>query len=264
MKKVKILSGWSNPGGSTIHFIDLCNLLNDNGFDCTFYGPHEWHLGKCRSDLSNSFILDPSDVLITHFLRPQEKLDCRYHIFSCHETNMYPINQFVDEGKLHLENYDVIHFVSNSQKKWHAVNHPSVIIPPVVSKIAWEDPKNKTAGVVGNIDSHKQVHLSVKRALEDGFKKVLLFGNVSDPEYFNEGVKPWMDTKDVVLVGHLDDKESMYSQISAVYHSSKRETYGLVEAECKLAGIPFNGPSNNQDILDKDEILERWVKILTV
>ena len=62
MKKVKILSGRSNPGGATIHFIDLCNLLNDNGFDCTFYGPHEWHLGKCRSDLSNSFILDPSDV----------------------------------------------------------------------------------------------------------------------------------------------------------------------------------------------------------
>jgi len=54
----------------------------------------------------------------------------------------------------------------------------------------------------------------------------------------------------------------MYSSIDIVYHSSLRETYGMVEAECRLAGIPFNGPENNQEILEEEEILKRWTNIL--
>ena len=67
---------------------------------------------------------------------------------------------------------------------------------------------------------------------------------------------------EVILEGHEDDPEAMYGQISKVYHSSRSETYGLVEAECKLSGIPFDGLSNSQEILDKGEILERWKKVL--
>lgn len=48
---VKILSGWSNKGGSTFAFINLTNELNKNGIDTTFYGPHNWHLDKCKSGL---------------------------------------------------------------------------------------------------------------------------------------------------------------------------------------------------------------------
>jgi hypothetical protein len=47
-----------------------------------------------------------------------------------------------------------------------------------------------------------------------------------------------------------------------VYHSSLSETYGLVEAECRLSGIPFNGKSNGQEILSEEEILEKWESIL--
>ena len=61
---------------------------------------------------------------------------------------------------------------------------------------------------------------------------------------------------------HEDDPEAMYGQISTVYHTSLSETYGLVEAECRLSGIPFNGPSNNQEILSDEEILDRWKRIL--
>ena len=256
MSLIKIVSGWSNPGGSTVHFIELCNLLNDNGFNCTFYGPHDWHLDKCRSDTVDKVSLDEGDILVSHFLKIRNKV--KKHILSCHETNMFPLKE------MDLQRYDLIHFVSNFQKKWHSVNHPSVIIPPVVEKVKWKDPKNKTAGVIGSIDSHKQVHLSIKRAIDDGFKRVLLFGIISDSHYFSEWLKPWVDTKNVIVAGHVDSKEMMYSQISTVYHSSKRETYGLVEAECKLAGIPFNGPSSNQDILEKDEILRRWTKVLSL
>ena len=49
MSQIKILSGWSNVGGSTTAFINLCNLLNSEGYDCTFYGPHDWHIDKCKS-----------------------------------------------------------------------------------------------------------------------------------------------------------------------------------------------------------------------
>ena len=62
---------------------------------------------------------------------------------------------------------------------------------------------------------------------------------------------------------HCEDRTEMYNHISAVFHYSKRETYGMVEAECKLAGIPFYGNENNPEILTDEEILERWEKVLT-
>ena len=69
MTPIKIVSAWSNPGGSTVHFIDLCNLLNDNGFDCTFYGYHTWHLDKCKSGTFNNVYLEEDDILISHFVK---------------------------------------------------------------------------------------------------------------------------------------------------------------------------------------------------
>ena len=41
MSKVKIVSGWSNPGGSTIHHIGLTNLLNQNGLPLDDITPKE-------------------------------------------------------------------------------------------------------------------------------------------------------------------------------------------------------------------------------
>ena len=254
MSRISIVSGWTNPGGSTVHFIELCNLLNDNGFDCTFYGPHGWHMDKCKAGTPADVSLFEDDILITHYARVKNKV--RKHILSCHETNLFPLKD------MDLQRYDLIHYVSNFQKDWHSVDHTSVVIPPVVNKVEWKDPKNNTAGIVGSIDAHKQTHLSIERAVEDGFSKVILFGTINDPKYFNESIMSWMDTKNVHVAGHIDDRKKMYSDISAVYHSSKRETYGLVEAECKLSGIPFNGPSNNQYILDKKGILEKWTHIL--
>jgi hypothetical protein len=40
---IKIISGWSNKGGSTIALIALTNALNAEGYETTFYGPHDWH-----------------------------------------------------------------------------------------------------------------------------------------------------------------------------------------------------------------------------
>jgi len=38
---IKIISGYSEKGGSTIALIELTNELNKRGFDTIFFGPHQ-------------------------------------------------------------------------------------------------------------------------------------------------------------------------------------------------------------------------------
>ena len=258
--KVKILSGWSNPGGSTEHHINLTNLLNDNGYDCTFYGPHEWHLDKCKSGKIQECVIDPSDTIISHYLKIPSEFKVAKHILSCHETNMFPLKQ------MDLTGYDIIHYVSDWQRKWHDVDYNYSIIPAIIEKISWTDPNNNVAGVVGSMDTHKQTHLSIDRALADGYEKVKVFGNVTDPGYFEREVKPYVDSGKAELMGFVS-KEEMYNQISKVYSSSMRECLPLIQGECLYAGIPFAGldcnmRSDSDYEFDNQEILNRWKLIL--
>jgi len=255
--KIKLVSSWTRPGGSVVAHINLTNLLNDNGYDCTFYGPHDWHLDKCKAEPLDKCLLGPDDILISHFIKVPDEVRVKQHILYCHEKDIFPLKQ------VPLAQYDFIVFVSNSQKEWHGVNHPSVIIPPAVNKVEWENPNNKVAGVIGSIDYNKQTHNSIKRALKDGYKKVLLFGELNDTPYYNKTVAKLVRSGKAVMMGHEDEREALYGQVSEVYHSSLSETYGLVEAECRLSGIPFNGTSNGQEILEKEEILQRWKKVLS-
>jgi hypothetical protein len=155
----------------------------------------------------------------------------------------------------------MIHYVSNFQREWHGINHPFKIIPPRVEKIEWTSPGNNTAAVVGSIDEHKQTHKAIEMAFKDGFDKVILYGQVTDPAYFETFIQPMLDFR-IEIRNHEDDKAAMYGSVEAVYHASKRETYGLVEAECKAAGVPFRGAENNPTIKTDEEILQAWNKIL--
>lgn len=260
MSKIKLVSGWSNPGGSTIHHINLTNLLNSDGYDCTFYGPHAWHMDQCKSGHINECNLSEQDILISHFIQPPPN-KLKRHILSCHETNLFPLKTFP------LHHYDVIHFVSNYQKEWHGVDHPSVVIPAVIDDIQWVNPENKTAGVIGSIDEHKQPHVSINRAFEDGFEKVLLFGEITDKVYFDEVIAPLMLSKKIVLMNHCEDKQEMYASVEAVYHSSKRECLPTVQGECMRAGIPYFGLECNLRSVDDYEfdsknILNKWKSVL--
>jgi hypothetical protein len=258
MKKqvIKLVSGWSKPGGSTVHHIALTNLLNRAGYDCTFYGPHEWHLGQCQSARISDLRISSTDVVISHFVRPA-RIPCRRHILTCHETSLVPLRS------MPLDCYDLIHFVSASQRSWHAVHHPSVVIPPVVDRVPWRNPRNRVAGVVGSIDRNKQTHEAIRLAREQGFAQVKLFGNISDRAYYTEAVEADVHHGFALLMGHEDNRERMYGQIEAVYHSSLSETYGLVEAECGKSGIPFHGRPRHPEILNAEEILSRWERVLS-
>jgi hypothetical protein len=260
MSKVKIVSGWSNPGGSTVHHIGLTNLLNQNGFDCTFYGPHEWHMDKCKSSHIKDCKLTGDDILISHFIQIPTT-NVKKHILSCHETNLFPLKQ------ISLDAYDVIHFVSDYQKKWHGVNHPSVVIPGLIDKVKWSSPNNKTAGVIGSIDEHKQTHVSVQRAFDAGYEKVLLFGQINDKPYFDKKIAPMLLTKNVSIMNYCEDKEKMYNSVEAIYHSSKRECLPTVQGECINAGIPYFGLECNMRNVedyefDDKEILSKWRVVL--
>ncbi len=259
---VRIVSGWSAPGGSTVAFINLTNLLNDNGIEAVFYGPQDWHLDKCKGEPMNNFTSGEDDVLICHFvdLKAISKLKAAKKYLYCHETNLYPL------AKMELRNLDAVVFVSNSQKKWHSVNYFSVIIPPVVKKVDWEPRASLiTAGVIGSIDAHKRTHLAIERALIEGAEKVLLYGEITDYPYFNEFVSPYVNSGKAALMGHEDDRSKMYNSIDKAFIASERETFGLVHAECKVSRIPCwvaDTAMSNGQILEDSEILEKWQELL--
>lgn len=259
-RTIKIISGWSKPGGSTCHHIWLTNTLNEQGYDCTFYGPHDWHLDKCKSGkIGDGVSIHPNDAVVGHFIPADAitKVQSRRRIYSCHESPaLSPVRD------MNLDGIDVVHFVSEHQRRAQGVEHEQVIIPPHVEKISWTAPGNKKAAVIGSIDSNKHPRQAIENAMKDGFERILLFGKVNDTKYFTNHILPYVAVGAVEIRQHEDDREKMYNQVDAVYHASHSETYGLVEAECKASGIPYNGAEFLPEPMEDKEIIQKWKDIL--
>ena len=264
--RIKIVTGWSNPGGSTVAHINLCNLFNENNMDCTLYGPHEWHLDKCKSGTAQEVEVEQGDTIISHFVRVNaEELrdaDCS-HILSCHETNMFPLKE------MELLGYDAIHYVSNTQKKWHSVNHPNFVIPNIIEDLKPSPLGTGACGIIGSLDVHKQPHVSIQRALWDGWEKIYLFGLVNDVPYAKEYLEPLIEKHNdkIHYQGHVDDKQKMYDSIDAVYHSSIRETFNYIKAECEKTGVSYRGldtADTDATYMDNEDILKLWKKHITL
>jgi hypothetical protein len=256
---IKIITGWSNQGGSTTAFISLTNALNAAGYDATLYGPHPWHLDKCKSGLEKDIKLSPNDRLITHFIQLPIRPNVAKVILSCHEKNLYEvgnIKQFWDEAV----------FLNKRHKDYHKeYNGDFVIIPNLRMSFIHRDKTGleKIAGVIGSFDDNKQTHISIQRALDAGCEKVYLFG---DPygQYYEEYVKPMLSDK-VIVQGFVNDKQAMYDMLGCVYHSSKSEVACLVKDECESTGVIFNGneaTDNPPVTLTNEEIIAEWIKVL--
>jgi hypothetical protein len=258
--KIKIVSGWSNPGGSTTAFINLTNALNQYGIETNFYGPHDYHLQKCSGKKITDLTISKNDNLISHFIELGNVM-ARKHIFSCHETDVYPLSPRV------LTPYRKIHYVSRWQQEWHKVNKPYFILPNILEDLKPnKKPKEKIGGIIGSIDRNKQTHISIVNALNDGCEKILLFGNITDVEYYNSWIKNYIEDKlnygNVYHVGHVEDKQEMYDSVTDVYQSSMRETWGYVKGECLLTSTRYhsNAATNNFWTLPTEEIIKRWEK----
>lgn len=260
---IDILSGWSEKGGSTFAFINLTNTLNEYGYDTTFYGPHDWHLDKCQSDKLNNFKPKPDNVLITHFLQLPSRPQAKKVVLFCHEKNIFEM------GKL-KKYWDEAVFLNEKQRKYHSEYHGKYsIIPNLKEKLLKNEKADnvlKIAGVIGSFDENKQTHISIERALSDGYEKILLYGNVSDNNYYNNQIKPLLDKyNNVIECGFESDKQKIYDSVGAVYLSSRSEVASLVKDECETTGTKFYGNfATNHDVkeLSNDNIIKEWIKIL--
>jgi len=259
IRNIKIASGWSNRGGSTVALINLTNELNLKGYNTTFYGPHEWHLDKCKSGKLTDLKLESDDILIVHFLNLQERPNVRKVILSCHEKNLYEV------GKV-KQFWDEVVFLNDKHRDYHnEYNGKFEVIPNLRQNLI---KKNKTglekiAGIIGSFDENKQTHISIKRALDDGCEKIYLFGE-PNTDYYNQLIKPLINDK-VILKGFLENKQEMYDMIGCVYHSSKSEVATLVKDECDLTGVIFYGNevTNNPTVnLTNDDIINKWINII--
>jgi glycosyltransferase involved in cell wall biosynthesis len=122
----------------------------------------------------------------------------------------------------------------------------------------------KVAGVIGSFDENKQTHISIQRAFSEGYEKVYLFGNVTDPNYYEKYVKPLMN-ENVIEYGFESDKQKIYNMVDAVFLSSKSEVASLVKDECESTGTKFYGnTATDHDVkeLTNDEIIKEWIKVL--
>lgn len=94
---IKIVTGYSRCGGSTIALAQLCNLFNTNGMKCEFYGPSDWVKCKLSGDhfrSLNDMMFTKDDEIIYHFLPIKQKYPCKKLILSCHETNVFPFKKY--------------------------------------------------------------------------------------------------------------------------------------------------------------------------
>jgi len=256
---IKIISGWSNKGGSTFSFINLTNTLNKCGYETKFYGPHTWHLDKCNGGIiTPNFKINDDDLVITHFINiPRQG---KKFILSCHEKDLFEV------GKMNPI-WDEVVFLNNKHRKYHSGYTGSFTIIPNLKEPFIKRDKvnlNNIAGIIGSYDINKQTHISIQRALNDGCEKIYLFGNISDQNYYDNMIKPLLNDK-VIEYGFVSDKQKMYDMVGRVYLSSKSEVASLVKDECYSTGTIFYGnlaTDNDGEDISNDEIIKRWVKLL--
>jgi len=265
MNKIKIISGWSKEGGSTFSLMELCDLLNERGHACTFYGPHPWHLDKCKGDLIHNFKMEEGDIIIGHFIHLNERHPLpKKIILSCHEKAIFPLQQLEEQ----TAGFDKIRFISDDQMKWQGKE--GIVIPNTIRGVT--DSGNHPegiAGVIGTVCPLKQTHVSVKRALDDGCRKVLIYGNSLDEKYFNDAIQPVLNyNQNVIYMGMELDRQKIYDSISCVYQSNSDElpeAFGRVRAECIRAGIKYHGNKNATtefELWDEDKIFDAWKELL--
>ncbi len=208
---IKIVSGWSNKGGSTIAFIALTNALNNAGYKTTFYGPHEWHLDKCNSGSIKDMQLYPKDILIAHFIHQPNRPPVKKVILSCHEKDLFKVGEM-------KQFWDEVVFLNQRHRDYHkAYNNKFRIIPNLKTPLLKKDKNGleKIAGVIGSFDENKQTHISILRALDDGCDLVYLFGDPSGP-YFEEYVKPLCSDK-VIVKGFIENKQEAQKRQIKLY-----------------------------------------------
>lgn len=264
---IKILTGYSDKGGSTIALSNLCNALNDSGYETIMYGPHDYHKLKCKEGTSGTLtqeVLDnltDNDIVIVHFLKLQGRPKGRKVVLSCHEKWWYDVASVT-------QFWDIATFQNQEHRDYHnKYKGESRCVPNIREPLIKRDKSDldKVAGIIGSIEDRKQTHVSIQRALKDKCEKIYLFGKVGEPNYYNTYVKPLLGIPNIIEYGFTEGKQEMYDMIGRVYHSSKGETATLVKDECYTTGTKFFGNENTENEVytgTNEEIIKMWEEIL--
>jgi hypothetical protein len=227
---VKIVSGYTDKGGSTTAFINLTNFLNENDVDCTFYGNQPWHLDKCKSGTIDELIYNEDDIVIFHFLDLKERPNVKRAILSCHEKWWFPVGRV-------KQYWDTVVFLHQQHRDYHSdYNGDYVIIPNLKENLLPSDKTN-------------------------------VFGHIGDQNYFDRYVKPLLIPNKVIHFGHTTNKQEMYNMVGKIYHSSKGEVACLVKDECYLTDTEFYGNEETENEVSKltnDEVLNLWKNLFNI
>ena len=208
-------------------------------------------------------IFKKNDIVISHFLKLNERPDVKKIVLSCHENWWFEVADI-------KQYWDEVIFLHDNHRQYHNRYLGDYSIIPNIKENLIPTQKfelDKVAGIIGTIEDRKQTHISIKRALNDGCEKILLFGHIGDVNYFESYVKPLMVDTKIILMGHSTDKQKMYDSVGRVYHSSKGEVACLVKDECYLTNTKFFGneeTENKVSKLNNDEILKLWKQTLTI
>lgn len=259
MASIKFITGWSQEGGSTLHHIWLVKKLTEMGHDVSLWGPHDWHMQHVPGGRLQNCQVFNNDTVVGHYVNIASIASLRplRLVASCHESPA--LNDMKNQD---LSQADGIHFVSAGQKLEHNLSIDSTVIPPNVADVDWRGgPDKKVAGVIGSIDGNKAPHVAAQMALQEGYDKVLLYGRLNDLNYYTANVLPMIVAGRVEHRQHAE-RDEVYNSLDAVFSASKSETYGMVEAEAKKSKIPFYGASFSPEVMDSDQILEKWVRLL--
>lgn len=260
MPSIKIASGYTGPGGSTVALANLTDALNDAGVPCTMYGPHEWHLDRCRAGRLEELSLEAHDRLITHFLPLQRRPNVARVLLASHEKWWFPVGRIP-------RHWDRAVFLHAAHRDYHSdYTGEYLLIPNIRQPLTAGDKSGveTVSGVIGSIEERKQTHVSILRALGDGREKVRVYGQVSDRGYFDTHVAPLLGPR-VEWCGYVTDKQAMYDSIGSVYHSSLGEVACLVKDECHATNTPFFGnaeTANEVSTMSNAAIVALWLEAL--
>jgi glycosyltransferase involved in cell wall biosynthesis len=263
-ERVKIISGVSHVGGSTIILSNLTNLFNSKGIETTFYGPHEFHMDKCKAKKLKDLRFKKDDIILSHHLEFDFRPTVQRIVLASHEKWWFEIADI-------FQYWDMAVFNHEEQRNYHnRYQGPFVYIPNPKDVNCTLYPIDKpeldlVAGVIGSLEPRKQTHLSIQRALDDGCQKVLVFGKVMDQEYYRKYCRKYYFHPYVQFMGYSDNKQETYNSIGRVYHMSKGEVSCLVKDECEYTNTKFFGNEQTNHVVSKltnDEIFELWKDVL--
>lgn len=101
-------------------------------------------------------------------------------------------------------------------------------------------PNQKIAGVVGWLKSKSKIDYLIRRAINDGMDKVIIFSCIEDPKWYYDNIEPLIKEypEKIYYSGCLKNRQLLYDSITDLYVVSN--TQPSLKIECELTKTNFH------------------------